>query len=471
MCWKADGRQDTVFKHARRFLAAVSSADRLAIATPDAILVLAPGESAPAQIATAASAETIVGVAWSPDGTRIASTWLVGDRPDAVVQVMSAKGEEIREVWRGQTATPDTLLAWLDDERLAHSFEDPRTHATTLETIQIASRETKTHEVFRGTYVGAGGAARGVVVVLRGVASHEVQLGDKSADKLVPMHDRSVGADSLAGWTTDGELVFAAGATPETLQVVRASPGTAPVPWTNTDPGLELPDTVIGNDVIVHYVEHGKLVIDRIDPIGTHTELLVLPGSALVGTPVRCAGDRAAPCVLQEIVGRVIRWSELDLKEGTRGRVLYERPLDEKRMRDAARSADGATLAIDSALSADGSLLAIVDGTSVVTVIDVATGVAEKPRAVDDGTAMQSVAFAPDGELWGTSIGYRGRAFGLMSFKRYPDPAPHYGPARDRGAFRDAMRQYWRPAPSADASRVAVAVRELHLDVWRIDGM
>jgi hypothetical protein len=238
----------------------------------------------------------------------------------------------------------------------------------------------------------------------------------------------------------------------------------------NTDPGLEVPDTIVGNDVIVHYVRHGQLVIDRVDPIGTHTELVELPASSAVGTPVHCANNRAAACVLQERAGNVVRWTELDPMTGVRGRVLHERPLDEKRLRDAAWSSDGAVLAIDAALSADGSLLAIVDGSSEVTVIHVATATAEKPR-VADATALQSLGFATDGDLWATSIGYEGHLFGLVSFKRYQEPMPRFGPPRDRGPYRDSMRQYARPAPSVDGSKIAIAVREFHLDVWRVDGM
>ncbi|MFN0253861.1 MAG: protein kinase domain-containing protein [Kofleriaceae bacterium] len=451
-----DGRQQLVYKHARRFVAAISVDDRAAIAIPDAIFTLAPDAATPTQIATLAG-EAITQLAWSPDGMHIATARVGGARPDAVVHVMSATGSEVREVWRGQSENLDMLLAWLDDNRLAHSFQDPRTHDTTLETIEIATRATRTHETFRGTYVGIGSGAHGVVAVLRGTANREVQVGDKSFDKLMPVHDRSLRASSLAGWTSDGHVVFAAGATEDKLQVMHASPGAAPVPWTNTEPGLEIPDTIVGNDVIVHYVRNGELVIDRIDPIGTHTELFALPVSSLAR--MRCAGDRAPPCVLQEVAGTIVRWSDVDPANGARGRVLLERPIGETRPG-----------AIDGALSADGALLAIVDGTSEVTVLDVATSVVEKPRNVA-GSSLQSLGFAPTGELWATSIGYRGRLFGLMSFTRYLDPKPHFGPPRDRGPYRDSMRSYGRPAPSPDGARVAVEVRELRLDVWRIDGM
>jgi photosystem II stability/assembly factor-like uncharacterized protein len=153
-----------------------------------------------------------------------------------------------------------------------------------------------------------------------------------------------------------------------------------------------------------------------------------------------------------------VRWTELDPITGARGRVLHERPVGEASTRDAA-------------LSPDGALLAIVDGTNEITVIDVATGTSEKPREVGDGAAMQSLGFAASGELWATSLGFRGQLFGLMSFTRYPEPKPHFGPARDRGPSRDSMRHYLRPSPSPDGSRVAVSVRELHIDVWRVDGM
>lgn len=35
----------------------------------------------------------------------------------------------------------------------------------------------------------------------------------------------------------------------------------------------------------------------------------------------------------------------------------------------------------------------------------------------------------------------------------------------------DSMRFYRRPMPSPDGARVAVTVREYHIDVWRADGL
>jgi predicted Ser/Thr protein kinase len=455
----SDGRAQLLYRHAQRFTAAVSVDDRVVIGIPDyAIFVIPPGEHVtPTQIATIGR-ETIMGLVWSPDGTRIAYSRMPPDPgQETVVQIMSATGSDIREVWRGHTLmTVDTLLVWLDDERLAHSYQDPVTRKTVLTTIDVATRAVTVHDEFTGTYVGIGSGARGIVILLRGDAHAVVEVGDKSADYLVPLHDPKLHGGLVAGWTPAGQVVFAAGAE-DKLQAMRASPGSPPEPWPNTRPGVEVPDTLVGDDLIAHRVDGDKLVVERIDPAGAHHPLVELPATP-VAAPVRCAGDRGPPCMLEQTEGNMVRWLELDPATGTRGAVIHQRQAREQFMRDAA-------------LSPDGSLLAIVDGNDEVSVIDRATGGAERPRSAGDGAALQSLGFGPNNELWATSIGYRGRLFGLMSFSRTDKEPRSFGPAIRRGPTRDSMRFYRRPMPSPDGAHVALTVREFHIDVWRADGL
>jgi hypothetical protein len=111
---------------------------------------------------------------------------------------------------------------------------------------------------------------------------------------------------------------------------------------------IELPDTVVGDSVIAHRLDPAApadrgVVVERIDPAGRRTELARLPGDRAADTPVRCAGDRAPPCMLMEITGADVRWVEIDPATGARGRVLHSRGLGDRAQRDAALSADGKT--------------------------------------------------------------------------------------------------------------------------------
>jgi hypothetical protein len=105
-----------------------------------------------------------------------------------------------------------------------------------------------------------------------------------------------------------------------------------------------------------------------------------------------------------------------------------------------------------------------------VTVIERTTG-KQDPKSAGEGAALQSVGFAPDGTVWATSIGFRGRLSGMMTFTRL-DSGWISGSASSRGSSRsDALRWFSRPSPSPDGKQVAVATLDLELEVWRADGL
>jgi len=243
---------------------------------------------------------------------------------------------------------------------------------------------------------------------------------------------------------------------------VRAVPRRGTEPWPGSRAGVDIPDTVAGDSVIAHRVEPsapppGEVVVERIDPAGGRTELARLPGDRAADAPVRCAGDRAPPCVLQEITGGDVCWVEIDPATGARGRVLHSRGLGDRGQRDAAPSAAGKTLAI-------------VEGTSEVIVVDPAAGTARSVAAGGDA-ALTSATFGSTGDLWATSDGFHGHRFGVMEFELRPRSG-EYWMAASRGSLSQlALSAVWRPTVSPDGSQLAIAVREHHTRIVRVQGL
>jgi len=459
----ADGRNQLLYRYAQRFTAAATPAgDRVAIAVDDhAMFVVTSTEgSAPVQIAALQPGEQVLAMAWSPDGARLAYAALPGDpSADAAIRVLPATGGESREVWRGPlSAIAGQLLAWLDENRLAFAGNDLATGRARLFTVDTRGRPAEQRDDWAETYVGPGSAARGTLVMLRGAATRAVQIGDRSGWGLVRLHDRGVRAQRLAGWTADQRAVFTVGA-PGKEQIVRAAPGQAFESWPGTRAGVELPDTLAGDDLIAHRIDQAaqQIVVERIAPDGTHTELARVSAHAADCDVVRCAGDRAAPCVIADSDGRVVRWAEIDPATGARGAQIHQRPLRERSVCSAA-------------LSADGVRLAIADGGETIALIDRTTG-KDETRSGGEGCAMQSVGFAADGDVWASATGFRGRPSGMMAFSRLDSGAIGSSPSSRGNPRADALRFYARPSPSPDGKQLAVATLDLELEVWRADGL
>ena len=456
---REDGTSTLLHTAAQRFPVAIApTGDHTVIAKHgQALFAVLPNDQLQ-QITTVGNGEQIVALAFSPDGKRIASARVPGDaKDDVTIQVTSASGDETKVIWRGQTANIiDDLLIWLDDDRIGFAVTDPQTRKSRLLAYDLRTGESTPRTDWTDDYIGIGSAANGSALVLRGTANLSVQVGDKNGWPLQRLHDTATRGRLLAGWTTDNRVVFATGE-PGKERIVRASVKEGLEPWPNTTAGVELPDAVVGDDVITHRADKSEVVIERIDAKGVHTELRRVPAMALT-TFVRCAGERAAPCVLERIEDNQVSWTKMDPTDGALGKTYHRRPIRERHMRSVA-------------LTPDGKTLAIVEGGSEIHLVST---VDDSLRTIQttDADALQSIAFAANSDLWTSSIGYRGRLFGLAKYgwsensSRVFDSTMLY--LSDRHA---ALRWFWRPTPSPDGSQLAVVVREFHIEVSRIDGL
>jgi predicted Ser/Thr protein kinase len=437
---------------------AAAAAERLAIATREAVLV---GD---ASVATLAPGERVSALAWSPDGTRLAVARAAPGQP-AKLELLAPGGGGGEPVTAWEGAGPVALVSWLAADRLVLAAGgtllalDATDHATAVERYRLRGEGPPSPPPVGTATTGPGSAARGVLVFVSGAASERVQVTDRYLWRPQPVHDSNRRARMLAGWTSDARVVFLAGE-PGDERVVRGAPGEVPVPWPGTLAG-DVPDTLVDDGVIVHRIDAAArtVAIALVDRAGARKELARLPLDKIdaSGTPVRCAGDRTAPCLLEERTGGEVSYVRFDPATGALGDRVHARGVREPAQRSAA-------------LSPDGTQLAIVDGGDQVTVIDVAT---LEPRLLPAGAGaeLRSLAFDAAGNLWVTGAAYRGRLFGVLKFDRLASGRMSTMALGEGGLRGDALRMAWRPSVSPDGKRVALSTRELRPELWRADGL
>jgi hypothetical protein len=127
-----------------------------------------------------------------------------------------------------------------------------------------------------------------------------------------------------------------------------------------------------------------------------------VPRATAPPNPIRCAGERAKPCVIEQVVGDQARYSQLWPMSGE----IAKHPI--------AEVAIGPRQHRNHAVSPDGETLALVDGRAVVRLVELDTG---KPRdlVVGGGIEIQSVSWSRDGRaVFVTGILYRGHNFAAL---------------------------------------------------------
>jgi len=453
------GAFDPLYASPQRILAAVGArpagGDRVAIAI-GAVISELPSN---AQLATVPPGERVVAMAWSADGERLAIAQ-AGD--EAVIRL--ARGDVL---WRGRSrATLAPLLAWVGDTRLAAGYQEPETGVTSLIAIDTVTGGVTVRDQLAGE-LGAATAAGGLVLLLRGTAREAVHIRNRFNATIARAHPEATRGTQVAGWTPDGRLVFLEG-TGTDARVVAARAGIDKAPWVTAPwPGSisgDVPDTMVVDSVIVHRVDPedaGHVLVERISDAGARTRLARIdhdapPAGGTLDGVVRCAGDRAAPCVVRRRAGDQVTWSELDSQTGAIGKLVYQRPVV-------------ARVPASAALSDDGTLLAVADGGPTITLVDVATGARlGKPPTRNPAARVQSVAFEANGDLWFTALDAEGRDH---DFARVARKGGDYASYTSTDAD-EPLRWFGRAAPRlADKDLVlGVPVRDVRLEVWRADG-
>jgi hypothetical protein len=161
---------------------------------------------------------------------------------------------------------------------------------------------------------------------------------------------------------------------------------------------------------------------------------------------VRCGGDNHGRCLSLSATDMdyVVRW--LDLATGADGAEL-------------ARGTIGITgWGVDAALSADGGTLAIVDSSSKIRSIDLATGT-ERTASLADNRIGQSVAVEASGSALVTAMD-SGNAGDYELYRVVGDTATMIGSTENRWMFQ--------PRLSPDGSRLLVRERVFKTELWAL---
>jgi hypothetical protein len=291
-----------------------------------------------------------------------------------------------------------------------------------------------------GEYVAQLAWGRGRLVVLRGTAEGGIQAGSVdrrgyflNLERAVPEHARS---GPFAGWATEARLVREARG--DVVIHQPRSPATALAAGS--------PDTLIGDMVIYHRGPAIRAV--GVDGDGDR-KLIELAAAPPDGDLVRCAGERASPCVIAEIDRTAARYRRFDPITAAVGDEVH-------------RTALGPRFVHGMAVSPDGSTLAVVDGASAVTLVALGGG-----RTARESLARSAEAVAVSWSRDGASLFVAVLAGGddrASVIRLWP------GGQRQLLLHSDQLR-YGRAHEAPLGNRVAVQTRELALDAWLIEGL
>ncbi len=451
----AAGTATLVHSARSRLFAAISPVgDKTIVATESTLAEVVPGGTL-REVLAVKPEERIRGIAISPDGTRIASMRSRSNEATESVFVTSMTGAELGRQQRFGNATGfgNELLAWIDNERFVFVGGDAANEKYPIQVyaagVDDGLPETRDIWPLDG-YVGLGSAAKGILLVIRGKTSTSVQTA--ATPKTWPLaRANDAAATRVIGWTGDGRPVYASGFWREE-RIMRGSE-----PWPGTKAGDE-GDAVVGDAVILHRMVSSGIAVERLDAAGKRTTLAQISLAQARWRPqlVRCAGEHAAPCMIEDVEYDHTNYLEIDPVTGKRGKLLHAYPVI---------STTGPTP--NAALSPDGKVVAIVDESATITFV--ADG---KPQTVTlEGVgALDSITFAANDELWASARDVHGRPFAFLrlTLDRATMQVRFDPKALPPG---DALRVYTRPTVSRDRSQIAIGVRELHTEITRVDGL
>jgi hypothetical protein len=402
-------------------------------APPRPLVALAPGEIAS-------------GLAWSPDGSELGFVRIgAGADDDSIEAVAPATGARRVILRRPFGTIGPPLFAWPAPDRVVYAVGG-RDGSTLYDTAAAGGGGERAIHRWPGLAVQAGKWSGGRLVYTRGTARYGIYVHADGAWTRLLTGDGV--ARRLAGWTPAGELVFA-GDAGGTADVIRQPIAGRPAPWIPGD-AADTPDTLAGDRVVFQRAAGDQIDVRLGHPDGTSDHVAAVAARDAAANVVRCAGDRAPPCVLEEVAGERVRYRLIDLDGGGAepDRVLVEVPRRSRLLRNHA-------------VAPAGDLVAIVDGSGAITLVAIADG-ARRTLAVGAGALLQSAAWSADGrEVLVTAMQYRGASFAALAV------------GRDDGAVRtitadDAVWR-WRLQPGPDGRLAAVGIEfEMELAVMAL---
>jgi hypothetical protein len=411
------------------------------VATPRNGLVAVPIGGGPERPLVAARAgERVGGLAWSPDGTRVAFVRQTESGSATLETVVVARPAATAVLARMPLAEPvGPVTAWPAADRVVYIANEPDGAALLAVPAAATSAAPVALVRWREEYVAQLAWGLGRMVVLRGPAERTIKAAavDRRGYFLnllrsVPEH---ILADQLAGWTTDGRLVHATDG-----NVVASVPFGASTVLTAGSP-----DAVAGDAVVYHR----GTAIRSVAVAGGGDRALAELAAAGAGDVVRCAGDRAPPCVIAEVDHTGVRYVRFDPATGARGGELHRVPQGQRLTRSMAVSPDGATLAV-------------VDGSPAVTLIALDGGRAEREQLAPSTEAVE-VSWSHDGASLLVSVlgGGDARASVIRLWRS----------GRRQLLLHSDQIWYDRVREAPGGSYVAIQTRELTLDAWLIEGL
>jgi serine/threonine protein kinase len=440
-----------------RFLMRVSPDGKSIACAHDesAVELVVPGRPARRLIELSAG-EMVGGMAWSPDGARLAVVITSPDGGDDRIDVVEVAGAttattapRLSTLHRRRFFTYiAVLIAWPQADRMLYAVND-RGGASLYSFDLTTGAETAVYRwaglsITGGRWSGGrllchrGTQRYGIFVAERGGALRRLSTGDGQTRR-------------LAGWSEQGWLFYANDAAGN-FDIVAHPPGEPPALWMSGE-GDEMPDTLVDGALLFQRRpgQGGDGTVDlwRSSAPGDAERMTSVPAAGMAANALRCAGDRRAPCVIEEVEGGQARYALFDPVRGARGRAIASVPARGHYQRNMA-------------LAPDGETLAVVTGGGAVALFDVASG-SRRDLTVAGMSALQSVSWSTDGrQLLVTGVGWRGHLFAALRVGLDGSVTPIE-------ASHD--RWYWRPQESPDGSSVALVATDFAIDLAVLEGI